>query len=83
MRRYPMFLDSLDTENTPVEVVTMNLDGMLARKYFVNIMAARAVFPTLDPFASSKGFTWAMRDERNGVTYLRFENTRAYNALAS
>ena len=76
------FRDSLDIENTPVQVVRKLTSGWDVL-WFENLAAAKAVFPTLDPYHNTKDFTWSVRGETSdGRTALRFENWDAERTLS-
>jgi hypothetical protein len=58
------------SDDLKVSVVTA-ADGI---RFFDNLDAAREVYPDLDPRSNGERFTWAMRDELNGETIMRFED---------
>lgn len=77
MPRYPSWLDEVDVEAIPVQIVG---NGVML---FPNLATARETFPVLDPFKSSWVCTWAMRGELDGKPALRFETWEAYRMLST
>jgi hypothetical protein len=78
---YPKWLDSVDVEATPVQIVIKNEDSWEVHEY-PNLAEAKKAFPDLDPYRNARNFTWAMRGELNGAPALRFENWAAENILS-
>ena len=59
--------------NCPVTVVI----GLHEGYDFVNLEAAKKVYPDLDPNVNGQRFTWAMHDKVNGQPAMRFESWEA------
>ena len=78
------FRDSLDIDNTPVQVVTCDDAHCLTAHWFDNLGCARKQFPNLDPYNHTAEFTWSMRGEaKDGRTALRFESWPTYKICSA
>jgi hypothetical protein len=78
------FRDELDVNAVPVQVVVQDAVGHITGTWYENLAAAHIDYPTLDPFNSTKEFTWSMRGKTpDGRTGLRFENYAAYRTMST
>jgi hypothetical protein len=76
----PSWLDSVDVNALPVQVVGWRNEGVWN---YPDLAAARKQFPELDPYKSTSRFTAAMRGERDSGTVLRFETWEAYEVYST
>lgn len=73
------WLDSVDADAVPVQVVGTRAEGIWE---FSDLAAARQKFPELDPYRSTARFTWAMWGAVNDMAGLRFETWVAYDVYS-
>jgi hypothetical protein len=74
------WLDSVDVDATPVQVIGWRDEGAWN---YPNLAAARKEFPELDPYKSTSRFTAAMRGEVEKKPALRFETWEAYEGYST
>lgn len=72
---YVSWLDSVDLDAIPVQVVDLSPEGILE---FPNLATARTIFPELNPYHSTSRFTLALRGDIDGAPTMRFETWAAY-----
>jgi hypothetical protein len=75
----PYWLDSVDVNALPVQVVGWGNEGVWN---YPNLAAARKEFPELDPYKGTSRFTAAMRGEVDNESVLRFETWEAYEGYS-
>jgi len=81
-KHYPTWLDSVDINAIPVQIVIKNENSWDVHEY-PDLAEAKKDFPDLDPYRNATNFTWAMRGELNGQPALRFENWAADRILGA